>query len=175
MLSKTAGQKRAVVIMKPDGRLFGDPWVRFWSRSFFSVSARAAMRVISYIGIVVRLRSAFARHYGSARCKGLFSFRPQEKEKARSDEPKRELEARRGTGPHTRRGCTVLDLGRCTGTYCFGVAGKLGRGPAFARQKYRYGFSRSCETVLNDLCTQGTCARQGVKALLRAIKLHLTQ
>ena len=46
--------------------------------------------------------------------------------------------------------------------------------PAFARQKYRYGFSRSCETVLNDLCTQGTCARQDVKGLMGAIKQHLT-
>lgn len=36
----------------------------FALRSLFSVSARAAMRVIFCIGIVARLRSAFARHYG---------------------------------------------------------------------------------------------------------------
>ena len=96
------------------------------------------------------------------------------KRPVRTSGPKRELEARRGTGPHTRRGCTVLDLGRCTGTYCFGVAGKLGRGPRVCKAKYRYGFSRSCETVLNDLCTQGTCARQDTKGLMGAIKQHLT-
>lgn len=107
--------------------------------------------------------------------KNRFRFVPRKRKRpVRTSGPKRELEARRGTGPHTRRGCTVLDLGRCTGTYCFGVAGKLGRGPAFARQKYRYGFSRSCETVLNDLCTQGTCARQDIKGLMGAIKQHLT-
>lgn len=57
------------------------------------------------------------------------------KRPVRTSGPKRELEARRGTGPHTRRGCTVLVLGRCTGTYCFGVAGKLGRGPRVCKAK----------------------------------------
>ena len=69
-------------------------------------------------------------------CKG--SPRPiprKRKRPVRTSGPKRELEARRGTGPHTRRGCTVLDLGRCTGTYCFGVAGNLGRGPRVCKAK----------------------------------------
>ena len=68
--------------------------------------------------------------------KNRFRFVPRKRKRpVRTSGPKRELEARRGTGPHTRRGCTVLDLGRCTGTYCFGVAGKLGRGPRVCKAK----------------------------------------
>lgn len=171
--------------MKPAERLYGDLRACLCATKpircgCVHCDVCAAMRTIFRNGTVARLRLAFARHYGGRSLRRLFckgSPRPiprKRKRPVRTSGPKRELEARRGTGPHTRRGCTVLDLGRCTGTYCFGVAGKLGRGPAFARQKYRYGFSRSCETVLNYLCTQGTCARQDVKDLMGAIKQHLT-
>ena len=68
--------------------------------------------------------------------KNPFRFVPRKRKRpVRTSGPKRELEARRGTGPPARRGCTVLDLGRCTGTYCFGVAGKLGRGPRVCKAK----------------------------------------
>lgn len=68
--------------------------------------------------------------------KNRFRFVPRKRKRpVRTSGPKRELEARRGAGPHARRGCTVLDLGRCTGTYCFGVAGKLGRGPRVCKAK----------------------------------------
>lgn len=85
------------------------------------------------IGVCTPLRWALL---AKAFCKG--SPRPiprKRKRPVRTSGPKRKLEARRGTGPHTRRGCTVLDLGRCTGTYCFGVAGKLGRGPRVCKAK----------------------------------------
>lgn len=156
----------------------------FEPRSRFGVAACAVTRALrcARFSAMAPLRDCYWRLHTitvGARCEGFCKGSPRpvprkRKRPVRTSGPKRELEAQRGTGPHTRRGCTVLDLGRCTGTYCFGVAGKLGRGPAFARQKYRYGFSRSCETVLNDLCTQGTCARQDVKDLMGAIKQHLT-
>lgn len=157
----------------------------FALQSRFGVAAGAATRALRCAhcdarDFLQRHRCAiaigvYASLWWTLVAKNRFRFVPRKRKRpVRTSGPKRELEARRGTGPHTRRGCTVLDLGRCTGTYCFGVAGKLGRGPRVCRQKYRYGFSRSCETVLNDLCTQGTWARQDVKGLMGAIKQHLT-
>ena len=146
MFLKTAGQQRVVGIMKPAERLFDDLRVCLCATKPIRCGcgrcdACTTMRTIFCNGTVARLRSAFARHLwwalvAKAFCKG--SPRPiprKRKRPVRTSGPKRELEARRGTGPHTRRGCTVLDLGRCTGTYCFGVAGKLGRGPRVCKAK----------------------------------------
>lgn len=118
----------------------------FAPRSRFGVAAGAATRAQrrARFSATAPLRDCDWRLRAimvDARCEGLFckgSPRPiprKRKRPVRTSGPKRELEARRGTGPHTRRGCTVLDLGRCTGTYCFGVAGKLGRGPRVCKAK----------------------------------------
>ena len=72
--------------MKPDGRLFGDPRARFWSRSLFSVSARTAMHAISALASLRDCDRHLRAIMVSACCKGPLSFRLQEKEKARSDE-----------------------------------------------------------------------------------------
>ncbi len=147
LLLKTAGQQGIVGIMKPNERLFGDLRVCLCATKPIRCGcgrcdACTAMRTIFCNGTVARLRLAFARHLWWVLVeKALFLQRltsahsRKRKRPVRTSGPKRELEARRGTGPHTRRGCTVLDLGRCTGTYCFGVAGKLGRGPRVCKAK----------------------------------------
>ena len=146
LLLKTAGQQRIVWIIKPAERLFEDLWaclcatkpIRCGCGRCDACDFLQRHRYAIAVGVCDwRLRVIMV----GARCEGLFckgSPRPiprKRKRPVRTSGPKRELEARRGTGPHTRRGCTVLDLGRCTGTYCFGVAGKLGRGPRVCKAK----------------------------------------
>ena len=142
MLLKTAGQQRVVGITKPAERLYGDLRACLCATKPIRCGcgccdACTTMCAIFCNDTVVRLRLAFVRHlWWALVAKNRFRFVPRKRKRpVRTSGPKRELEARRGTGPHTRRGCTVLDLGRCTGTYCFGVAGKLGRGPRVCKAK----------------------------------------
>ena len=137
MLLKTAGQQRVVAIIELDGRLFGNSWVRLCATEPIQ---RACAHCYAH-DFLQRRRCAIAIGvcaplWWALVAKNRFRFVPRKRKRpVRTSGPKRELEARRGTGPHTRRGCTVLHLGRCTGTYCFGVAGKLGRGPRVCKAK----------------------------------------
>lgn len=148
----------------------------FALQSRFGVAACTATRAIFCIGVVARLRLAFARHYGERSLRRIVFVSSPGKGKGPFGRAGLRENLRPGGEPGLTQGGGVrcLILGGAPVRTALGWQANWEGDPAFARQKYKYGFSRSCETVLNDLCTQGTCARQDVKGLMGAIKQHLT-
>ena len=132
--------------MKPYGRLFGDLRACLCATKPIRCGcvrrdACTTMRTIFCNGTVARLRSAFARHYGGSSLQRLFAKARLGPSPGKGKGPFGRAGLRENLRPGGEPGltqgggCTVLDLGRCTGTYCFGVAGKLGRGPRVCKAK----------------------------------------